>query len=285
MTQVLAEFAALPNVTTTADLTTATVARYVGTMRDQNPNTVNGHLDYLRTAVNHAIEEGWLDRPPSWRKVRPRPRAMTLNPPCTLAEVSRLLARLRVQATDWEGRRLHALTSLIVFTGLRRDEALYSHVEDLRLDATPRTFSVVERSRRLKTLASARTVPVHDAAAAVLSEWIPHALDAPQRSQGVPSTPHLFKGVRGCGPWTGGGPGSKPLDRLKQVAGEVGITRITWHGLRHTFGQCAVNDFDVPLWVVSSMMGHTDLRTTRRYVDLSRPALLARHMASANFAG
>jgi integrase len=249
--------AGLPDVKTTADLRTRTMAQLVERAGELSPNTVIGQLGYLRAACSYAIEEGYLDRAPSWKRVRPRERAATLNPCVSYAEAARLVDLLKSRATSWEGRRLYALVCTILLTGIRRDEALYSRVEDLDLGAG--TLKIEERSRRLKTLESARYVPLPDALVFVLKEWLPHI-----------ESPWLFPGVKRKGPWTGGMPGRKPIDSLKRAAADVGIQRITWHGLRHTFGTHALTLFEVPLWALQLILGHTDLRTTQRYLHLSK---------------
>lgn len=60
----LSEFASLPGVTTTADLTTDRVAAYAATRAGSNVNTTIGRLRCLKTASLFAADEGWLARPP-----------------------------------------------------------------------------------------------------------------------------------------------------------------------------------------------------------------------------
>jgi integrase len=263
MKRVLADVGRLEGVRTTADLTTATMARYVASRGPQaNTNTTNGYLDYLRAACSYAVEEGYLDRPPTWARVRPRRAPMRKNPPLSYPEAARLLGHLEADEASWEGHRLYALVATVVYTGLRRDEALYLMAEDIDLEA--RTLAVVPR-RRLKTERSARAVGMPEVLAAILASWTAR----------VPSA-WLFPGVRLRGPWTGGMPGSRPIDRLREAAKAAGVaSKATWHGLRHTFGTHALRHFGQPLWVVQRTMGHTDLRTTQRYLHLDDPAPLA----------
>jgi integrase len=271
MRQALTALTELPGVETTADLRTKTMAEFVRRRGDSNPNTTNGLIDYLRAACSYAVEEGYLDRPPAWRRVRPRARATTLNRPCTFAEIARLVGYLRDHATTWEGRRLHALTCTVVCTGLRRDEALYARLSDVDLAAG--TLAVREHVRRLKTLGSARAAPLPDALRDVLRDWIPH----------VEPGPWLFPGVRRRGPWTGGAPGHRAIDSLKRAATAVGIEGITWHGLRHTFGTQALLRFHVPLWAVQQIMGHAELRTTQRYLHTDGAARLLPAVRSIDY--
>jgi integrase len=273
--QVLGELAAIGGVETTADLTGETFARWAATRAGGNPNTLNGLLGTASAVCNFAVEEGWLGRAPNWKRLRQRPRAMTRNLPRTFDEIARLLAKL---ADDrrygcWEDRRLCALTWTIALTACRLSEAVYAQVGDLDLGESPR-LTIDPARRRLKTEASARSVPLPSALAAELAEWLPHA-----------GGPWLFPGERRKGPWSGGTPAGKSLAQLQRSARSVGIERITWHSLRHAFGTYALERWGQPVWVVQRVMGHTDRRTTERYLHLDDSPVVARSMRAVAYGG
>jgi integrase len=264
--QVLRELAALdPPVTRTDQLTTETMARYVRSKGVQaNPNTVNGLLGSISSACTYAIEEGWLARPPLWKRVRLRPRPMTQNRPPAYDQMTRLLGDLAAKRDRrWEDHRLCAMVWTFALTGVRFNELLHSRLEDLELILSL-TLKVSPR-RRLKTEASARDVPIADLLAEMLRGWLPHS-----------GPDWLFPGVRRKGPWNGGGPRYTPLAHLKRAAREVGIETITFHALRHAFGTYSLERWGLPVWVVQRVMGHTDPRTTQRYMHLDgSPAIAA----------
>jgi integrase len=262
--QVLDELAAL-GVATTGDLTTDTMARYVAAKGPTaNHNTVNGLLGAAAAACSYAFEEGWLERRPAWRRVRLRPTRPVRNKPRGYEEICRLLADLHDRQRDgsWEDRRICALTWTVALTGLRRNEALYAQLVDVDLGESPAI--TVDPRRRLKTAASARTVPLPDALAEVLTQWAPEA-----------GPVWLFPGVRRRGPWAGGSATSKPIAHLKRAAAAVGIDRITWHSLRHAFGTYCLERWGLPVWVVQRVMGHTDPRTTELYLHLDDSPVIA----------
>jgi len=271
MAQVLREIQQVEGVETTADLTTLKVAAWVKSREGDNPNTVNGLIDYLRAACNYAVEEGYLHKCPTFRRVRPRPKRPTLNRPLSYEEAATLLTRFRAGAVDWEGRRIYALFALILLTGIRLNEALYAKVDDLDLKA--RILRVPEREVRLKTYGSDRHVPLPEVLGHVLREWLPH----------VGQTPWLFPGIKRLGPWTGGMPGRKAIHVLQREAEAASIKGVTWHGLRHTFGSHALLYHSQPIWVVQAILGHTDLRTTQRYLHLGQPAILAESVKSIHY--
>src|SRR5205823_10230555 len=89
MRRVLRLLGSVPGVASTADLTTATMARYIALRAATvNPNTLIGELGYLRAACSYAAEEGLLSHPPSWRRLRVRPAEPGHAHP-GLAEVAR----------------------------------------------------------------------------------------------------------------------------------------------------------------------------------------------------
>lgn len=261
--QALDVLASTGSVRTTADLTTAAAADFVAAYAPgRRANTVIGLLSYLKALCNLAVEEGWLERAPAWRRVWPRP-----SPPCRArdlgrAAVGRLLAHLAARPATWEARRLHALVSLVAYTGVRRCEALLAGADQLDLG---RSLFLVRPAPggTLKTAASAAAVPLPDAAADVLRDWLPCCRG-----------PWLFPGVRHRGPWAGGAAGSRAIDHLKRSALEVGIPWISWHALRHTFATACLGAWGVPLWAVQRVLRHTSSRTTEGYLHLDGVDLL-----------
>lgn len=75
-----------------------------------------------------------------------------------------------------------------------------------------------------------------------------------------------FPGVELRGPWTGGCPGSKPLDVIRQAGREVGIPHLTIIGFRKTISTYA------KVWGISQearmkLLGHTSVRTAEEWYD------------------
>lgn len=272
--QVLRELAAL-GLETTADLTTARMGEYARSKgRDANPNTVNGLLGSAAALCAVAVEEGWLDRPPAWRRVRPRAAPMTLNAPGGYAEVGRLLEHVHAaRGRSWEAHRLCALVWLVALTGVRLGEAQHAWVEDLEVAPGSAAFRVNPARHRLKTARSDRVIPLPSILAAVLAPW---------RDSAGPTW--LFPGSRRRGPWTGGEGGrSKCLDHLRAAAREAGIGQLTWHSLRHAFATAALVKWELPPWVVQRVMGHADIRTTMRYLHAEGAPEIAAAMGPVRY--
>ncbi len=123
-----------------------------------------------------------------------------LEPPATLTTdgATRLLATLRVRSATWEGHREFALFAAALFSGLGRNELFRLEVD--AIDDLP---------------AEAREVLVH---------WL-------ARADGG-GTRWAFPGVELRGPWEGGTWSGKPNARLRAVAAELGLGRLTFGCLR-----------------------------------------------------
>lgn len=238
-------------VTSTADLTTETLARYVASRADGNTNTTISQLRALKAACNLAVAEGWLDRNPcASRMFRLRPSPPIRRTHFAVEEIGRLLEHLEASHLDWKGGRLHALVATVAYTGLRKREALYLQVPDVDLGRG--LLVVVARAgNRLKTQASARVVPIPPELETVLRGWLPRC-----------HTIWVFPNLRGTGPWTGGPPGYKPLDQLQAAGRRVGIEGLTLHALRHTLATHLAGRWGLSVEQIRQILGHSDSRTT-----------------------
>ena len=274
MAQVLRELGALGPVTT-ADLTTDLMARWVASRGPHaNPNTINGLLGSASAACSYALAEGWLERPPCWRRLRLRPGPTVRNAPPPYDQVAKLLDDLAAHRGDgWAQHRLCALAWTVALTGLRRNEALYLKLADLDLGDDPVIRIEPAPGRRLKTAAAARRVPLPDVLAELLRGWV-----------GLAGPVWLFPGLRRRGPWTGGSATSRPIGALQTAARASGVPHVTWHALRHAFGTAAVGRWGVSVWVVQRVLGHTDPRTTERYLHLSDAPAIAAAVRSLRYA-
>ncbi len=262
MRHVLALAAGL-GLTTTEDLTIEAAARFVGDrLRSVSANTVRGELDYLRAACNLAVDEGWLDRPPRFRRVKPRASPRAGPRIHSVEEVGRVLEHLRDHSDSWTGHRLHALTATVAYTGLRRDEALTLQLGDV--DLATGILAVSDRIRR-KTPGSAALVPIAPELNLVLASWRPRVLGR---------SIWLFPGVRFRGPWTGGAYGARAVDALKAAGQAVDVEGLTFASLRHTFATAARRRWGVSALELRDILRHTSPATQEWYLDPPSPAEL-----------
>jgi integrase len=255
MRHALGLLGSLTGVETTADLSTETIATFVRERSAQVcANTVRGDLAYLSAAASYAVEEGWLDHPPRWRRIRPR-RSPPAGPQLhSIADVRRVLHHLAAGSESWTGHRLYAIASVAAYAALRRDEILQLMVQDIDLAAG--LLRVVER-RRLKTEASAATVPIAPELGGIIAAWIPRCGSA-----------WLFPGVRSRDhPWTGGANGERPCDRLRQAGEDIGIQGLTLNSLRHAWATWARRRWGLSAIQVQEVLRHTSPRTQAWYLE------------------
>jgi integrase len=255
---------------TTADLTTGTIARFIASRPPgQSRNTTLSLLMSLRAACNLAAAEGLVRVSPfairkQWLRPAP-PRAKQHHSREAIARVLDLMRRDVGRKTGWarwRAWRLYALASTVAFTGLRKTEALRLKVEDIDLDA--RIILVVSRAGSdLKTEASAAPVPIPDALAGVLAQWLPHA-----------ECEWAFPNSSYSAPWTGGSPGYRPIDRMKRLGQRAGVQGFTFQSLRHSFATHA-EFWGLSETMIQRILRHTNTRTQHRY----------RHADMANMRG
>lgn len=222
-----------------------------------SPHTVNNHLTVLRALLNLAARWDLIPRRPHFEMVKEDQRDPEYLTP---DEARRLLA---AAAPDWRTFFLFALG-----TGLRVGELRALHWTDLDLDrrhlrvarSLTRTGYSSPKSRRPRT--------VH------LAHDLLHALRAHPRHA---TSPLVF-------PRQGGAPLTLAQIRhaLDRTARAADISRPLRPGiLRHTFATHGAMEA-IPLPVLQSWMGHSDIRVTMRYAHVapSESAPLADRLAT-----
>ena len=248
-----------------SDLTAVTVARWLADHAERSRYTNRSMLGVVRTVCNYAKACGYVDRTPFEFRTRwiDAPLGGSDKPRrhISIHEVSTLLSESeRRSVVDWRGARLHALVSILALTGMRKNEALYLHVSDVDI---PRGVVSIGARRALKTAASCAVVPIPDALSQTLSEWIPRA-----------GSEWLIPGSTRRGPWTGGGPGYRPLDSVRELGRSVGIPDLTMHMLRHTYATHAAS-WGLDSSSIQHLLRHTSIRTQDHYRHLDIPNVLS----------
>ncbi len=250
-------------VPTSQDLTTAGIARYLALACPRcSPNTVRGHLGYIRAIASYAAEEGLLDRPPNFRRLMPQRVKPRGGRHLTADQVARLLEHLAGRrARSWKDRRLEALVATAAYAGLRASELLWLRVEDvdlagriLRVDPHP--------ARGLKTEESEQPVPIAAELAPILEAWLPW----------TGGSTWFNPGLGGRGPWVGGRPGCRPVDALADAAAACGLGRVTWQTLRRSWGTHAASRWGLTDPEIQAVLRHANPETCRRHyreVDLA----------------
>lgn len=155
------------------------------------------------------------------------------------------------------------------FTGAGSREVLGLRVDNVDLAERVIRFRSHPR-RRLKTGARAAEVPIAPPLLGVLASWLPHACSE-----------WLFPGRERLGPWFGGAPGFKPLDRVRQLGQRAGVEGLTILAFRHTVGTLA-ESWGLGELELQRLLRHSQ-RKTQRYYRHADAEIMARTAAKISY--
>jgi len=241
-----------------ASLTNEAVRNYKQHLLDQaaKPKTINRRLaalaayahwleqaGYVRNVRNpvqgvKAVKEAVLA--PKWLDKKQR-AALLRAVDKEVEDAMRRYPRLRLMYL-----RDAAIVKLILFAGLRVGEIIQLRMSDLVLDE--RKGSVIVREGKG---AKRREVPLNAKARKALLDYLRIRPDVERDD--------LFLGQRNEGVQ------SKTIQRaVLRFAKEAGLKNVTPHTLRHSFAKALI-DAGVSLEKVATLLGHSNLNTTRIY--------------------
>ena len=204
------------------------------------PGTVLKYCERLSTALDYAVECGWLDANPM-RKVR-RPA----TPPARVrflsdAERARLLPHCRASRNPL----LYPIVILALTTGGRKDELVRLQWPQVDFEAGVVRFLLTKNNRP-------RAVPLVGEAHAVLAELARHR---------KPAVPWVFPA------WNGRGP--TRIDSPWHVARrEAGIPDFRFHDLRHTCASYLAMSGS-SLRDIAEVLGHAKIQQSANYAHLT----------------
>jgi site-specific recombinase XerD len=205
------------------------------------PASIARRLSCLSSFYRYAIEVDVLHESPVANVKRPRVANDSMSVGLTREELERLL-----NAAVADGPRSGALITLLAYNGLRVNEALSRDVEHLGHQLGHRVLRISRKGGR--------------DALEPLSPPVERALDTYLDGR---TTGPLFVDDRGrrmyeAQAW-------RLVRRLARAAGLQSVGQLSPHSLRHTFAT-SLDQAGVPLQDIQDAMGHTDPRTTRRYM-------------------
>ena len=253
MRRALDTLAELPQVKSTSDLTTQTIAAWLaGPRLDRNINSTISLL--IARSAPHATMRSkkggsiGLRRSPASGPgaSRRRRNAITRGPRSRPPDRPEGQGRRRLEAPS-------ALCRGLV-RGPYRSQARRGPVRQGR-GYRPASKDLLAHARtRLKTEDSAAPIPLARDLVDVLRVWLPKA-----------GNEWLFPGATKKGPWHGGAHGYRPTDRLRKAGEAVGIKGLDFHSLRHTLGKLLWSEFGRTAEQARILLRHTDVRTTEEH--------------------
>lgn len=216
------------------------------------PSTVNFEVSVLRTFFNFVIRELQVRMENPCARFKPlrdaAGKAQGRTPVYSQEEIARILG-----ACEGEDR---AAFATLLLTGLREQELCFLTWDDVRLTKGREAVVVRAKPGFSPKDYEEREIPIPAELAAILrararkSQWVFARPDGSQET-------HLLR-------------------RLKRVAAAVGVENATLHKFRHTYAtRLLENGADIV--TVQRLLGHSDLDTTKRYlnpdVELRRAAV------------
>lgn len=223
------------------------------------PGSVNRKLATLKSFYRWMLHQGLIDHCPTEALFAAKvPERLPVY--LTREEITRLLAFTRALCNTAKGKTLHAMVSLLYYTGMRASELVGLNLTDIHLDGDRHVVRIRGKGDK------ERLVPLHQRAHGDVQRYLAARPDSDSAALFVSSRGHRFRR-------------QKLNERLRTVANDLGLgKRLTPHKLRHSFASHLIQaDYDISL--VAELLGHVSLNTTRIYTHL-RMADLQRAVAT-----
>lgn len=218
------------------------------------PKTIKNVRGHLNAVFTHALREGWCDRNPVTGSVCPQQQRST---GIMFLEPGQIEALVAAVPDDPWGEVERDLYPVAAFTGLRQGELLELRGRDVDLAA-----GIVRAERKVlggkvsQTKGrSVRSVPLAPQVLQVLaSRMLRHDTGPDDLIFASPLGGHFSRYTLG--------------DRFDAAIAAAGVPRITFHGLRHSFGTLAARA-GVDVNTLRAWYGHTEVATTMIYLHYS----------------
>ena len=263
---ILREFGAL-GLKRASDITPVAVASWLAAHSERKPITNFSYLGAFRAACNYARKMHYLRvspfecrSPSDWVRIDDSDDESEVPRHYSIDQIAAILVAADGDAAlgSWAAGRLQALIYTYAFTGMRKNEALGLTLREIDLPGRVIRLKSTRR-RTLKSKSSARPIGIAEPLAAVLARWLPRTGCA-----------WVFPGLALRGPWTGGGPGNKALDQVRELSQRAGIEDVTILGFRHSIATHAARWGLGPLQL-RDLLRHTNLATQEWYREEDVP--------------
>ena len=225
-------------------VTTQELQRYHDQLKNSHcPATANRHLSLLHRMFKLAVQWGYLDKNPA-TGISKHQENNEVHRYLSDQEIMRFSEALKTE----ENRVAVAAFKLLLYTGVRRQEALDARWENVDLQ---------KKIWFLPTSKSGKSRHV------ILNAM---AVELLQRQPRLPDNPFVFPGK------LEGKALNNPQKAFKRVLSAAGIVNFRIHDLRHTHASIAINN-GASLYEVQHLLGHSQAITTARYAHLADATL------------
>jgi len=206
------------------------------------PKTVNGLRSILIQLFNYGIKEGYLLKNPVKETKRFRVNGKKMVEYFTDEELEMIWSELDEYWVE--------PLKFIVHTGLRKGEWINLKWNNVNLEGTPPSITIISSAIWQTKTGESRVIPLND-----------EALEIIKKQKGKNSE-YVFtlKNASKIHP-------DKPYHKLKKALKDLGLNGDI-HKLRHTFASQLVMGGE-NIYTVSKLLGHSDVQTTQIYAHLA----------------
>lgn len=204
----------------------------------------------LKYFFDFLIKRNYLTTNPVLSVERPKNRTEHTVTYLTEEEIQKLLSVVRARGRETIALRDEAIIVLALATGLRVSAITNLNISDIDFDNN--VINVIEK--RMKV----RQIPIGSNLKKILRRYI---LRRTLRYAGVNHEAlFLSKGLNRLDP-------EAVNEMLERYCKHAGIKRITAHKLRAT-AACTLAKNNIPTKAIAKQLGHNDVKTTMRYIDV-----------------
>lgn len=204
----------------------------------------------LNTFFDWCIKRGYLDNNPMSVVSRPKNNTEHKVTYLTKVEINRLFKAIDRNQNEVLSKRDKTIISLALATALRVSALVNINVDDI--DFENRVIKVIEKRQKV------REIPFGDNIKNLLKEWVEFRNDVYKDVD----SPALFFSQKYNRISVDG-----VADMLEKYCDEADIKRITPHKLRAS-AACALARAGVPVKAIAKQLGHNQIATTMKYVDV-----------------
>lgn len=204
----------------------------------------------LNTFFEWLVQRGYIEKNPI--KVVNRPKNNTEHKVSYLnkTEINKLFRAIEKNPNKVIAIRDKTFISLALATALRVSALVNINIDDI--DFENGVINVIEKRQKI------RGINIGDNIMAMLKEWI----EVRNEEFADVDSPALFLSQKRSR-WSVYAVG----DMLTKYCAEAGIKRITPHKLRAS-SACALAKNNIPVKAISRQLGHSNIATTMRYIDV-----------------
>lgn len=206
-------------------------------------SSLNNFFDWL-------VKKKYIDVNPIQLVERPKNNTQHQVTYLTKTQINKLLKATDSNPSEAMAIRDRTIISLALATALRVSALVNINIEDI--DFNNNVINVIEKRQKV------RTIPFGEQTKKMLKEWI----DVRHESFSDVDTDALFVSQK-----KGRISVDSVGDLLAKYCDEANIQRITPHKLRAT-AACMLAKNDIPIKAIAKQLGHNNITTTMRYIDV-----------------